>query len=66
MVIYGVALWALGLGGGMWIGLYTTPFGPPLGALGIWLAAVVGTGVAAAALVDLTRRIADAAITDHV
>ena len=65
MVIYGVALWALGLGGGMWIGLHTTPFGPPLGALGIWLAGAVGTGVAAIALVELTRRIANAAVADH-
>ncbi|HTN50731.1 MAG TPA: MATE family efflux transporter [Burkholderiaceae bacterium] len=62
MLIYGVALWGLGLGGGMWIGFYTTPFGPPLGALGFWLAAVTGLGVAAAALVGLTRYTADAAV----
>src|SRR5262245_4566507 len=62
MVIYGVALWALGLGGGMWIGFYATPFGPPLGAFGFWLAAVIGLVVAAVALVGLTRWTADAAV----
>ena len=62
MLIYGVALWGLGLGGGMWIGFYATPFGPPLGPFGFWLAAVAGLGVAAAALVCLTRRTADAAV----
>jgi multidrug resistance protein, MATE family len=39
MVIYGVALWGIGLGGGYWIGLNATPFGPPRGPLGFWEAA---------------------------
>jgi MATE family multidrug resistance protein len=62
MVIYGVALWGLGLGGGMWIGFHPTLLGPPLGAFGFWLAAVAGLGVAAAALVALTRHTANAAV----
>ena len=62
MLIYGVALWGLGLGGGMWIGFHPTPLGPPLGAFGFWLAAVAGLGVAAVALVALTRHTANAAV----
>ena len=62
MLIYGLALWGLGLGGGVWLGFNSTPFGPPMGALGFWLAAVAGLAVAAIALVWLTRTIADAAV----
>jgi MATE family multidrug resistance protein len=62
MLIYGLALWGLGLGGGVWLGFSVTPFGPPMGALGFWLAALVGLAVAAIALVWLTRQIADAAV----
>jgi MATE family multidrug resistance protein len=47
MVIYGVALWGIGLGGGYWIGLNATPFGPPRGPLGFWEAATVALAVAA-------------------
>jgi MATE family multidrug resistance protein len=50
MIIYGVSLWGIGLGGGYWIGLNTTPFGPPRGALGFWEAATLALGLAAAAL----------------
>jgi MATE family multidrug resistance protein len=50
MIIYGVSLWGIGLGGGYWIGLNPTPFGPPRGALGFWEAATLALGVAAAAL----------------
>jgi MATE family multidrug resistance protein len=50
MVIYGVALWGLGLGGGAWLAFSTTPLGPPRGALGFWEAATVALGIAAAAL----------------
>jgi MATE family multidrug resistance protein len=64
MVIYGVALWGLGLGGGTWIAFFTTPFGPPRGALGFWEAAAVAlviTAVALAALAALesNRRVAE-------
>ena len=62
MLIYGLALWGLGLGGGVWLGFNATPFGAPMGALGFWLAALVGLAVAAIALVWLTRQIADAAV----
>jgi MATE family multidrug resistance protein len=50
MIIYGVSLWGIGLGGGYWIGLNTTPFGPPRGVPGFWEAATLALGVAAAAL----------------
>jgi multidrug resistance protein, MATE family len=56
MLVYTVALWGIGLGGGYLLGL--THFGPanalglatPMGAAGFWLAAVVGLTVAAAIL----------------
>jgi MATE family multidrug resistance protein len=57
MVIYGVALWGIGLGGGFWIGLTSTPFGPPRGALGFWEAATLALGVAALALARLAARV---------
>lgn len=47
MVIYGVALWGIGLGGGYWIGLNATPFGPPRGPLGFWEAATAALAIAA-------------------
>jgi MATE family multidrug resistance protein len=50
MVIYGVALWGIGLGGGVWLGLDTTPFGPPRGPLGFWEAATIALAVAAVCL----------------
>ena len=46
----------------VWLGFNATPFGAPMGALGFWLAALVGLAVAAIALVWLTRQIADAAV----
>ncbi|HVE89188.1 MAG TPA: MATE family efflux transporter [Burkholderiaceae bacterium] len=54
MVIYGVALWAIGLVGGFWIGLHATPFGPPRGPAGFWEAALLGIAIAAIALTCLT------------
>jgi MATE family multidrug resistance protein len=64
MVIYGVALWGLGLGGGAWIAYNETWLGPPRGALGFWEAALVAVALTAAALVVLTaiesnRHVAD-------
>ena len=47
MVIYGIALWGIGLGGGFWIGLHETPFGPPRGPLGFWEAATAALALAA-------------------
>lgn len=40
MLIYAVALWGVGLGGGYLLGL-TNSAGPPRGAAGFWLAAIV-------------------------
>ena len=64
MVIYGVALWVMGLGGGYWIALHATLLGPPRGVVGFWEAATVALGIAAVALASLAvtesrRRIAE-------
>lgn len=56
MIIYGVALWALGLGGGAWIAFNHTPLGPPRGVDGFWQAATVALGLAAVLLAWLARR----------
>ncbi len=56
MVIYGVALWALGLGGGAWIAFNETPLGPPRGVAGFWQAATFALGLAAVLLAWLVRR----------
>lgn len=45
MMIYAVALWGLGLGGGVLLGL-TDIFGPPRGAAGFWLAAILSLALA--------------------
>ncbi|MGE5713593.1 MAG: MATE family efflux transporter [Betaproteobacteria bacterium] len=55
MVIYGVALWGFGLGGGAWTALNVTPLGPPRGAAGFWEAATAALAIAAAALAWLVR-----------
>ncbi len=47
MVIYAVALWGVGLGGGYLLGL-TDVFGPPRGAAGFWIAAVASLTIASA------------------
>jgi MATE family multidrug resistance protein len=57
MVIYGVALWGIGLGGGYWIGLNTTPLGPPRGPLGFWEAATTALAIAAVLLCLLAARV---------
>jgi len=54
MVVYGIALWGLGLGGGAWIAFNHTPFGDPRGAPGFWEAATLALGIAAIALAWLT------------
>jgi MATE family multidrug resistance protein len=49
MVIYVLALWGVGIGGGYWLA-----FGPPkLGAVGFWSAATAGLLVSAVLLVAL-------------
>lgn len=53
MVIYVVALWGLGIGGGYWLA-----FGPPqAAALGFWQAATAGLLAAAALLMTLLWRV---------
>lgn len=53
MVIYGVLLWAVGLGGGAWLAFQTTPFGAPMGAAGFWTGTTVGLIGAGGALTAL-------------
>jgi MATE family multidrug resistance protein len=65
MVIYGVALWGFGLGGGAWIAFNATPLGAPRGALGFWEAATVALAIAAAALAGLVHIEAKRRITAH-
>jgi multidrug resistance protein, MATE family len=65
MVIYGVALWGLGLGGGYWIGLHATPLGPPRGALGFWEAATVALAISAVALAWLAAAVSSARVRDQ-
>jgi MATE family multidrug resistance protein len=56
MVIYAVALWGVGLGGGYLLGL-TDTFGPPLGAAGFWMAGVASLVVAGAGVLAYFLRI---------
>lgn len=58
MIIYGVSLWGIGLGGGYWLAYRGLPAVPPLGAIGLWAAALAGLGVAAVSLVVLARAVA--------
>lgn len=54
MVIYGVALWGIGVAGGYWLAFSDTPLGAPRGPRGFWEAATLALGIAAVALVWLT------------
>lgn len=55
MLIHGIALWAIGLAGGVWLA-YRPPAGWPLGpAASFWLAAAIGLALAAAALTWLAN-----------
>jgi MATE family multidrug resistance protein len=49
MVIYALALWGVGLGGGYLLGL-TDTFGPPRGAVGFWIAGAASLAIAGAAV----------------
>ena len=56
MLIYTTCLWGVGLGGGYLLGL-SGHFGPPRGALGFWIAAVMGLGIAAAGVAAYLARV---------
>jgi MATE family multidrug resistance protein len=47
MVVFGVALWGVGLGGGYALGIAGVGVGSPMAASGFWLAAVIGMALAA-------------------
>ena len=65
MVIYGVALWGLGLGGGAWLAYNPSPLGPPRGAAGFWEAATLALGITAAALAWLAAFESRRQVTDR-
>ena len=65
MVIYGVALWGLGLGGGAWLAYNPSVFGPPRGAAGFWEAATLAIGITAAALAWLSAFEARRHVAEH-
>ncbi|MGN1209000.1 MAG: MATE family efflux transporter, partial [Duodenibacillus sp.] len=50
MLIYGILLWAVGLGGGYWAGFYAQAFGGPFGAAGFWAATALGLVLAGISL----------------
>ncbi|MDK9702047.1 MAG: MATE family efflux transporter [Sulfuritalea sp.] len=56
MVIYAVALWGVGLGGGYLLGL-TDTFGAPRGAAGFWMAGVASLSLAGAGVLTYFLRI---------
>jgi len=62
MVIYAVALWGVGLGGGYLLGL-TDTFGPPRGAAGFWMAGVASLVIAGAGVLAYFLRVS--AHTNH-
>ena len=65
MLIHGLALWAVGLGGGYWLAYHPPPgwtFGP---AAGFWTAAALGLAIAAAALGWLTAFVAHSRVQRH-
>jgi MATE family multidrug resistance protein len=69
MLIYGVALWGVGLGGGYaiglgnvdlaWLGLRT-----PMGAPGFWLAAIASLLLASSVVTAYFLRVSGAAVTE--
>ncbi|MBN8475445.1 MATE family efflux transporter, partial [Sulfuritalea sp.] len=56
MLIYAVALWGVGLGGGYLLGL-TDAFGPARGAAGFWIAAVASLTIAGAGVLIYFLRV---------
>ncbi|MDO8932314.1 MAG: MATE family efflux transporter, partial [Rhodocyclaceae bacterium] len=60
MVIYAVALWGVGLGGGVLLGLGDA-FGAPRGAAGFWIAAIASLTLAGAAVAVYLDRVSRSA-----
>lgn len=58
MLIYGTLLWAVGLGGGYWMGFYGEAFGGPYGAAGFWGMTGLGLFLAAISLTTLALWVA--------
>ena len=62
MVIYAVALWGVGLGGGYLLGL-TDALGPPRGAAGFWIAAIGSLTIAGAGVLIYFLQVSAKAIS---
>ncbi|MFH1045108.1 MAG: MATE family efflux transporter [Pseudomonadota bacterium] len=73
MLIYAVALWGVGLGGGYvigltrvdlaWIGLFAPGLSTPMGAPGFWLAAIASLALASSLVTAYFLRVSRAATT---
>jgi len=60
MLIFGVALWGIGLGGGYALGIAGIGVGAPSGASGFWLAGVIGMALAATLVTTYFLRVSRA------
>jgi MATE family multidrug resistance protein len=60
MLVYTVALWGIGLGGGYALGLKGVGLAAPMGAAGFWLAGVASLIVASAILLAYFARVSRA------
>ena len=58
MLVYGVMLWAVGLGGGYWLGFSAESVGGPFGAEGFWGATAFGLALAGITLATMVTFVA--------
>lgn len=65
MVIFGICLWAIGLGGGYWLGFSAESFGGPYGPYGFWAATGVGLILTAIVLGALALYVSNERIKEY-
>ena len=58
MLVYGIMLWAVGLGGGYWLGFSAESVGGPFGAEGFWGATTFGLALAGITLATMVTFVA--------